>query len=239
MKQNNSRGHFRPRSNGRQNRGNSSFVVGVNSVMDSNGPCGRVKGTALQIMERYLAAAKDANSSDDRVLGENLMQHAEHYFRTYMQASVLESQRRQDEQIIPPSEMATLTEAAVQRQETESGFMPERTTGAGKPRRFIRNVQEDLDSKREEATETGESVQKLVSDNADESDNIIAMDLSFPDVSKLGQPRTVQDKPAALPAKRGRKPKAVKPVAEALSEVEQIQENGGKTSTLKLKSSVS
>ena len=50
-------------------------------MFDSNGPDGRIRGNAHQVMERYLALARDASSQDDRVMAENCYQHAEHYLR--------------------------------------------------------------------------------------------------------------------------------------------------------------
>jgi len=50
-------------------------------VFDSNGPEVRIRGTAYQIQEKYMALAKDAASSGDRVLAESYLQHAEHYQR--------------------------------------------------------------------------------------------------------------------------------------------------------------
>lgn len=41
----------------------------------------RVRGSAHQVLEKYLAMARDANSAGDRVAAENYLQHAEHYFR--------------------------------------------------------------------------------------------------------------------------------------------------------------
>lgn len=52
-----------------------------NQPLESNGPEGRVRGTAQQILDRYLLLARDAQSSGDSVLAENLFQHAEHYQR--------------------------------------------------------------------------------------------------------------------------------------------------------------
>lgn len=52
-----------------------------NQIFDSNGPDTRVRGNAFQVHEKYLALAKDALSSGDRVLAENYLQHAEHYYR--------------------------------------------------------------------------------------------------------------------------------------------------------------
>lgn len=53
----------------------------ANRSYESNGPEVRVRGSASQIYEKYQALARDAQSSGDRVMAENLMQHAEHYYR--------------------------------------------------------------------------------------------------------------------------------------------------------------
>jgi hypothetical protein len=55
-------------------------------TFDSNGPNVKIRGNAYQVFERYLAMAREAASSGDRVAAENLYQHAEHYFRI-MQAA--------------------------------------------------------------------------------------------------------------------------------------------------------
>ena len=52
-----------------------------NQAFDSNGPDIRVRGTAEQIFQRYVALAREATTSSDRIAAENLYQHAEHYFR--------------------------------------------------------------------------------------------------------------------------------------------------------------
>lgn len=48
---------------------------------DSNGPGVRIRGNAAQIQEKYLQLARDALGSGERILAENMMQHAEHYYR--------------------------------------------------------------------------------------------------------------------------------------------------------------
>ena len=48
---------------------------------ESNGPSVKIRGNAYQVFERYLAMAREAQTSGDRVAAENLFQHAEHYFR--------------------------------------------------------------------------------------------------------------------------------------------------------------
>ena len=48
---------------------------------DSSGPGVKIRGNAYQVFERYIALAREAASSGDRITAENLYQHAEHYFR--------------------------------------------------------------------------------------------------------------------------------------------------------------
>ncbi|HEY3146869.1 MAG TPA: DUF4167 domain-containing protein [Dongiaceae bacterium] len=50
-------------------------------TFDSNGPDIRIRGNAYQVLEKYLAMARDAASAGDRIAAENFYQHAEHYYR--------------------------------------------------------------------------------------------------------------------------------------------------------------
>jgi len=72
-------------SNNRRSRGRNNNGGRHNSqrtkVFDSNGPDVRIRGTAHQVAEKYLALAKDATSVGDIVVAENYLQHAEHYIR--------------------------------------------------------------------------------------------------------------------------------------------------------------
>lgn len=52
-------------------------------VFDSNGPDGKIRGTAQQVHEKYIALARDAASAGDRITAESHYQHAEHYFRLW------------------------------------------------------------------------------------------------------------------------------------------------------------
>lgn len=51
---------------------------------ESNGPDVKIRGTPAHIAEKYMALARDAQSSGDPVLAENYLQHAEHYGRIIM-----------------------------------------------------------------------------------------------------------------------------------------------------------
>ncbi len=70
------------RSRGRSiNGGGKKHLPPRNQTYDSNGPDIRIRGNAHQVLEKYLAMARDASSQGDRVSAENFYQHAEHYFR--------------------------------------------------------------------------------------------------------------------------------------------------------------
>jgi hypothetical protein len=61
-------------------------------TFESNGPSVKIRGNAYQVFERYIALAREAQTSGDRVAAENLYQHAEHYFRIMNAAGEGQSQ---------------------------------------------------------------------------------------------------------------------------------------------------
>jgi hypothetical protein len=77
-------------------------------VFDSNGPDVRIRGTAYQIHEKYMALARDASGSGDYILAESYLQHAEHYQRMINSWAEADGYR-------PPS-AAYYDEAAAQQQ---------------------------------------------------------------------------------------------------------------------------
>jgi Domain of unknown function (DUF4167) len=68
-------------SNGGGGRRPSNGVPSRNQIFDSNGPDIRIRGTAWQVYEKYLALARDSQAAGDRVTAENYLQHGEHYYR--------------------------------------------------------------------------------------------------------------------------------------------------------------
>jgi hypothetical protein len=73
-----------------RNRGNNGGGGGgggkpqhnVNRAFESNGPDNvKIRGNAQHVFEKYQQLARDSSASGDRVLAENYLQHAEHYFR--------------------------------------------------------------------------------------------------------------------------------------------------------------
>ena len=66
-----------------------------NRTFDSNGPEIKIRGSASHVYEKYLQLARDANASGDRVMAENYLQHAEHYFRILAAAQQQQQQHQQ------------------------------------------------------------------------------------------------------------------------------------------------
>ncbi|VDS09102.1 hypothetical protein PARHAE_02291 [Paracoccus haematequi] len=80
-----------------RNKSNRQRTLGniVNRVFDSSGPEGKVRGTPQQIIEKYLALARDAQLSGDRVAEQSFLQHAEHYTRMLGEAQKEMAERQQ------------------------------------------------------------------------------------------------------------------------------------------------
>ena len=88
MRQGNNSRRSRGRGNGkRQPRGSNQI--------DSHGPEVRVRGTAQQVFDKYLALGRDATSTGDRIVAENMFQHAEHYSRVLALAQENAEQRNE------------------------------------------------------------------------------------------------------------------------------------------------
>jgi hypothetical protein len=69
------------RQRGRNNGRNRPHMPVRAQTFDSNGPDVRIRGNAYQVLEKYLALARDAQAAGDRIAAENFYQHAEHYYR--------------------------------------------------------------------------------------------------------------------------------------------------------------
>jgi len=69
-----------------------------NKHFESNGPDVKIRGSAQQILDKYLQYARDAQTSGDRVNAENYLQHAEHYLRLIATMQPKDKPRDQQEQ---------------------------------------------------------------------------------------------------------------------------------------------
>lgn len=77
----------RSRGRGRRPQNNHS------RAFDSTGPDVKIRGTASHVYEKYLQLARDAGSAGDRVMAENYLQHAEHYFRILLAQGIQPGQQ--------------------------------------------------------------------------------------------------------------------------------------------------
>ena len=72
-------------SNSRRGRGRNSGKRNQNSRGSGVDNDGKVRGSAQQVLDKYLTLARDAASSGDRIAAEGYFQHAEHYQRVLNQ----------------------------------------------------------------------------------------------------------------------------------------------------------
>ncbi len=82
-------------SNGNNNNFNRKGGNPLTRSYDSSGPDVKIRGTAQHIAEKYMTLARDAQSSGDRVMAENYLQHAEHYNRIIASAQAQMQERVQ------------------------------------------------------------------------------------------------------------------------------------------------
>lgn len=124
-------------------RGNGRKPSSRSQAVDSNGPSVRIRGNAYQVLEKYLALARDATSAGDRVSAENYFQHAEHYFRIVNASASNNGQNRQQQPTGPghreqphvadprgQPQPGTAVEAADRQAKTNGSSQPEGGKGA-------------------------------------------------------------------------------------------------------------
>ena len=78
--------NYKRNRNRNQNRRNGNGSSKSTNI-DSSGPDVRVRGSAIQVNEKYMALANDASMSGDRIKAESFFQYADHYYRVYMLAN--------------------------------------------------------------------------------------------------------------------------------------------------------
>src|SRR5262245_63874329 len=84
----------RGRNNGNGRKPHHNMPVRA-QTFDSSGPDVRIRGNAYQVLEKYMALARDATAAGDRIAAENFYQHAEHYFRLINAMNEGQQQRQQ------------------------------------------------------------------------------------------------------------------------------------------------
>ena len=132
---------MRPQQQNRRMRGrgnNNNNRKGPNPLTrsyESNGPDVKIRGTAQQVADKYTALARDAQSSGDRVIAENYLQHAEHYNRLIAAAQAQQQSQQQntrdnreddeDEREERQQDQETQRSSSPQRQQVDDGSGPQ------------------------------------------------------------------------------------------------------------------
>jgi hypothetical protein len=81
-----------------RNNGRKPHMPVRSQTFDSAGPDVRIRGNAYQVLEKYLALARDASAAGDRIAAENFYQHAEHYYRVINANGEHHRQQQQQQQ---------------------------------------------------------------------------------------------------------------------------------------------
>jgi len=188
---------------GTQN-GQRRHVNRVNQVFESNGPEGRIRGTAAQIVEKYITMSRDVGMSGDRVLSQNYLQHAEHYQRLLNEITeenaIFEKEReaiRQAQQAQPDlsPEMAAEGFVASEAVADQADQQAQPTQRAERPERAERPQQQRQPRPDREDRPQRERERRPADDVPD---NELPSFLHVP--IKEGKPATEATKPATEPA---------------------------------------
>lgn len=114
----------RQRNRGRNNNNNRRGPNPLQRSYESNGPDVKIRGNAMQVAEKYLTLARDAQVSGDRILAENYMQHAEHYSRIIAAAQAANQQNQQAQQNQQQQQQESQQQPAANEQLNGSGPQP-------------------------------------------------------------------------------------------------------------------
>src|ERR1700746_1433391 len=105
-------------------------------VFESNGPDVKIRGTPSHIAEKYLALARDAQTSGDPVAAENYYQHAEHYYRVI--AAAQEQFRQNNPQFARPEAESGSREGVFEESEDDSsGDAADAPYGTREPQPYV------------------------------------------------------------------------------------------------------
>lgn len=216
---NNRHRHQGPGNAGQNPNGQRRHVNRINQVFESNGPDGRVRGTAQQIVEKYTSMARDANVSGDRVLSLNYFQHAEHYQRLLNEITeenaAFEKEREATRQMQQPPQPETTSNGQPGDQPVENFAASEqpatepREPRAPRPERIERPMRDDRPREdrpvREERAERPHRVQRERRPADDIDDNELPGFLQVP--IKSGKPVEADSAVIVEAAPRARVPR--------------------------------
>lgn len=120
----------RSRGRGRrpQNNQSHSYNNNPNRTFDSAGPEIKIRGSAANVYEKYQQLARDASAAGDRVMAENYLQHAEHYYR--IMSAAQSAQAAQAAQVAQQQQNQPVPAAPVQQSAVPSSNNPNHAIAA-------------------------------------------------------------------------------------------------------------
>lgn len=122
------------RSRGRSNQKRNSS--NKNQSFDGSGLGGRIRGNAHQVLEKYLALARDT-SATDRIAAEGYYQYAEHYYRllNVQSEAMAERQAGRNEQLLGRNPSSASNNGASNNGKPSSDFQPPKENVAAKEKK--------------------------------------------------------------------------------------------------------
>jgi hypothetical protein len=113
----------------RKNRNRSRRPFSSSRLLESNGPDIKIKGSALQIVDKYMALSREYQTSGDPITAESYLQYAEHYQRIVdanelkiQQNQVIEKEKNQTNTIV--SEERSVDETLVRESKVDDEPKP-------------------------------------------------------------------------------------------------------------------
>jgi len=156
MKQNNhNRQNRRFNNASRANR--PAQTIYRNTCLDSSGPAGKLRGTPLQLNEKYVALAKDASTANDMILAEQYRQYADHYMR-------LQNIAIENENILRAQKEAQQAASAAAQTENEVIESPEGTEIPADVSTETNSVTEETETAQEENTNLDQDESNLATE---------------------------------------------------------------------------
>lgn len=172
----------RQRGRGRRSGGGGN---NPNRHFESNGPDVKIRGSAQQVLDKYLQYARDAHTSGDRVMSEAYFQHAEHYQRLLaaMQPKDRPKRDRDDDSGDDGNDSRSDNEGRYESESSDDNSSDDQNGGDTKPRaRRRRTKREDNDAGESSEGEKADPLKVI-----DDSESAAAEDAPKP--KRRGRPR--------------------------------------------------
>ena len=183
----------------------------LNQVLDSNGPEGRVRGTAQQIVEKYATMARDAASAGDKVLMLNYLQHAEHYQRLLNEINEENAEAEREREAMRTQHHA---QPDINPDDAQDGQGTERQ-GAERERNAQHNPDNAQNQRRSRAPRAIEAVDSNnAADDDGDDDNELPNFLRVP-IKSAPEAQPAETGVVEKPVRRVGRPRAAKPVPKA------------------------